>query len=161
MLLFPKACCGSRYVTMNFIDPSSLSESHSSRWSSESFASTTLSSVHIAQAIQRSDDDGATLMFSKMNISNIGAAAAEELAKVGRERPEDESPLKRFACFETLFHIYLTCPIRIALGNNRLTILPMEFALLSQLRYLNLKRNNFSVFPEVVSRVHCSMNIIV
>jgi hypothetical protein len=37
-----------------------------------------------------------------------------------------------------------------ALGSNRLTALPMEFALLSRLRYLNLKNNNFTVFPDVV-----------
>ncbi|KAG6886022.1 hypothetical protein C0993_005206 [Termitomyces sp. T159_Od127] len=119
---------------MDSIETSSLSESHSSKWKSELFASTTLGSVHIAQAIQRSSDDGATLMFSKMNISDVGAAAAEELARIGKERPEDESRLKR-----------------ITLGSNCLTTLPMEFALLSQLRYLNLKRNNFSVFPDVLT----------
>lgn len=40
---------------------------------------------------------------------------------------------------------------RIALGYNRLATLPTAFALLSRLRYLNLKNNSFSVFPDVVS----------
>ena len=39
---------------------------------------------------------------------------------------------------------------RIALSHNRLTTLPMTFALLSHLRYLALKSNNFTVFPDVV-----------
>ncbi|KAG6903185.1 hypothetical protein C0995_002728 [Termitomyces sp. Mi166 len=121
---------------MNAVDSPSLPNSHSNRWSSELFASTTLSSVHIAQAIQRSSDNGATLMFSKLNLSDVGASAAEELASIGRERPDDESPLRR-----------------ITLGNNRLTALPLEFASLSQLRYLNLKRNNFTVFPDVLTRM--------
>ncbi|KAG6854604.1 hypothetical protein C0991_004206 [Blastosporella zonata] len=107
---------------------------HSSQQGSESFPSTSLGSAHIAQALERSSDDGATLMFSKMNLSDIGVAAAEELASLGRDSSEDESPLKR-----------------IAFGNNRLTTLPTEFALLSQLRYLNLKRNSFSVFPDVLT----------
>lgn len=44
----------------------------------------------------------------------------------------------------------LTPAARIALGNNHLTTLPMQFAMLSRLRYLNLKGNCFTVFPEVV-----------
>lgn len=39
---------------------------------------------------------------------------------------------------------------RIALGYNRLATLPTSFALLSRLRYLNLRNNSFSVFPHVV-----------
>lgn len=39
---------------------------------------------------------------------------------------------------------------RLALGNNRLTTLPTEFALLNQLRYLNLRHNSFPSFPEIV-----------
>lgn len=41
-------------------------------------------------------------------------------------------------------------PLRIALSHNRLATLPTAFALLSRLRYLNLKNNSFSVFPDVV-----------
>ncbi|KAG5646694.1 hypothetical protein DXG03_002684 [Asterophora parasitica] len=63
----------------------------------KSFPSTSLSSAHIAQALQRSSDNGATLMFSKMNLSDVGALAAEELAALGRETPDDESPVKREA----------------------------------------------------------------
>lgn len=40
--------------------------------------------------------------------------------------------------------------VRIALSYNRLATLPTAFALLSCLRYLNLKNNSFSVFPDVV-----------
>ena len=39
---------------------------------------------------------------------------------------------------------------RIALAYNRLTTLPMAFALIARLRYLVLKNNNFTVFPHVV-----------
>ncbi|KAG6821460.1 hypothetical protein H0H93_010184 [Arthromyces matolae] len=118
---------------MHFIDKIDISSSHSRKRSLESNPPTSLSSVHIANAVQRSDDDGATLMFSKMNISTLSVAAIEELASIGRRQNEDQGHLKR-----------------IAFGNNHLTALPPEFALLSQLRYVNLKRNNFSVFPDVV-----------
>ena len=39
---------------------------------------------------------------------------------------------------------------RLALGSNQLTTLPDEFMYLSRLRYLNLKHNSFSTFPDVV-----------
>lgn len=39
---------------------------------------------------------------------------------------------------------------RIALAYNRLTTLPMAFAVIARLRYLVLKNNNFTVFPHVV-----------
>ncbi|KAF5387103.1 hypothetical protein D9615_001618 [Tricholomella constricta] len=117
---------------MDAVDRTTLLSPNSNKRSS--FPSTSLSSVYIAQALQRSSDNGATLMFSKMNLSDVGALAAEELATIGREMPEDESPVKR-----------------ITLGNNRLTTLPTEFALLSRLRYLNLKHNSFSVFPDVLT----------
>lgn len=39
---------------------------------------------------------------------------------------------------------------RVALGYNRLATLPMAFALLTHLRYLNLRANSFTVFPDVV-----------
>jgi Leucine-rich repeat (LRR) protein len=39
---------------------------------------------------------------------------------------------------------------RLALASNQLTTLPNEFMYLSRLRYLNLKHNSFSTFPEVV-----------
>jgi hypothetical protein len=37
-----------------------------------------------------------------------------------------------------------------ALGFNRLAALPMALALLSSLRYLNLRNNHFTTFPDVV-----------
>jgi len=40
--------------------------------------------------------------------------------------------------------------LRVALGYNRLATLPMAFALLARLRYLNLRANSFTVFPDVV-----------
>jgi hypothetical protein len=61
-----------------------------------SFPSASLNTTHISEAIQRSSDNGATLMFSKMNLSDVGVLAAEELATIGRETPEDESPVKRY-----------------------------------------------------------------
>lgn len=39
---------------------------------------------------------------------------------------------------------------RVALGYNRLATLPMAFAFLTRLRYLNLRANCFTVFPDVV-----------
>ena len=45
----------------------------------------------------------------------------------------------------------MTFYFRLTLGNNRLSTLPTEFELFTRLRYLNLKRNNFSTFPDVVS----------
>ena len=41
--------------------------------------------------------------------------------------------------------------LRLTLGNNRLSTLPTELELFTRLRYLNLRRNNFSTFPDVVS----------
>ncbi|KAJ7090310.1 RAM signaling pathway protein-domain-containing protein [Mycena belliarum] len=96
--------------------------------------SLSLSSDHIADALAQSTDQGATLIFLKKNLTDIGEEAAEELATLGREAPDDESPVER-----------------IALGHNRLTTLPTAFALLSRLRYLNLKSNSFSVFPDVLT----------
>ncbi|KAJ6608619.1 RAM signaling pathway protein-domain-containing protein [Mycena sp. CBHHK59/15] len=96
--------------------------------------SLSLSSDLIAEALANSVDEGATLVFLKKNLSDIGEEAAEELATIGREAPEDESSVER-----------------IALGHNRLTTLPTAFALLSRLRYLNLKSNSFSVFPDVLT----------
>jgi len=61
-----------------------------------SFLSTSLNHVHISEAIERSRDNGATLMFSKMNLLDIGAVVAEELATIGRETQEDQSPVMRY-----------------------------------------------------------------
>ncbi|KAJ6606459.1 RAM signaling pathway protein-domain-containing protein [Mycena vulgaris] len=96
--------------------------------------SLSLSPELIADALAQSTDQGATLVFLKKNLTDIGEEAAEELATLGRESPDDESSVER-----------------IALGHNRLTTLPTAFALLSRLRYLNLKSNSFSVFPDVLT----------
>ncbi|KAL0580431.1 RAM signaling network component [Marasmius crinis-equi] len=92
-----------------------------------------LSHSLIQEALANSPDEGATLVFTKKNLTDIGGAA-EELATIGMEPPEDESRVQR-----------------IALNHNRLTTIPVEFALLSRLRYLNLKNNAFSVFPDVLT----------
>ncbi|KAJ7273148.1 RAM signaling pathway protein-domain-containing protein [Mycena rebaudengoi] len=96
--------------------------------------SLSLSSEQISDALANSADAGATLVFLKQNLSDIGEEAAEELATIGRETPDDECSVER-----------------IALGHNRLTTLPTAFALLSRLRYLNLKSNSFVVFPDVLT----------
>ena len=120
--------------------------------SRSSFLSVSLTHLHISEAIEHSCDNGATLTFSKLNLSHIGTTAAEELAAIGRDVQDSQSPLKRYIGFCAVFTNYstLTYVVRIALGNNHLTTLPTEFALLSRLRYLNLKHNNFSTFPDVV-----------
>jgi len=55
-----------------------------------------LSSSLIAQALDRSPDGGVTLVLSKLNLSDVSAGAAEELATIGRVEPEDESVVERF-----------------------------------------------------------------
>ncbi|TFK76564.1 hypothetical protein BDN72DRAFT_243194 [Pluteus cervinus] len=95
---------------------------------------TSLNSSHIAEALSKSSDDGVSLVLSHLNLSDVEVSAAEQLAFIGREAPEDESIVER-----------------IALDHNKLTTLPMECALLSRLRYLNLKHNSFSVFPDVLT----------
>ncbi|KAK7035733.1 leucine-rich repeat-containing protein SOG2 [Favolaschia claudopus] len=89
--------------------------------------SQSLSSDLITEAVDSSTDHGATLVFLKKNLTDIGEEAAAELASLGREVE------------------------RIALGQNRLTTLPTAFALLARLRYLNLKNNSFTVFPDVLT----------
>ncbi|KAF7359288.1 Leucine-rich repeat-containing protein SOG2 [Mycena sanguinolenta] len=88
--------------------------------------SRSLTTAHITDAVAASNDHGATLVFLKKNLTDIGEEAAAELSL--RQNVE-----------------------RIALGQNRLTTLPTAFALLSRLRYLNLKNNSFTVFPDVLT----------
>ncbi|TFY66661.1 hypothetical protein EVG20_g4426 [Dentipellis fragilis] len=108
---------------------------HKRRPSSPPVASTSLNHIHIAEALLRSEDNGATLDLSHKGITDVGEYGAEELAAIGREDlMEDESSV-----------------LRITLASNRLATLPMAFALLSRLRYLNLKSNSFSVFPDVLT----------
>ncbi|KIK63550.1 hypothetical protein GYMLUDRAFT_57243 [Collybiopsis luxurians FD-317 M1] len=111
-----------------------------------------LNSAHIQDALVKSNDGGATLVLMKKNFSDVGSDVAEELAMVGREYSEDESKVQRWVLLAGIWCCHsLKGGLRISLGYNRLTTLPMEFALLSRLRYLNLKSNCFSVFPDVLT----------
>ncbi|KAF9453247.1 hypothetical protein P691DRAFT_793050 [Macrolepiota fuliginosa MF-IS2] len=97
-------------------------------------SSNSLNHEHIIEALDRSPDGGETLVFSKLDLTDISVDAAEELAtKVDANG--------------------LGVVKRIALGNNRLTTLPTELALLTRLRYLNLKHNSFSSFPRALTLV--------
>jgi hypothetical protein len=98
----------------------------------------------IADAVAASNDRGATLVFLKNNLTDIGEEAAAELASLTQH-------VERYASIPRLRSINIEEPKRIALGQNRLTTLPTAFALLSRLRYLNLKNNSFTVFPDVLT----------
>jgi hypothetical protein len=54
-----------------------------------------LTSGHIQDALVRSNDGGATLVFMKKNLTDIGSDAAEELVAIGRDSSEDEGRLQR------------------------------------------------------------------
>ncbi|KAF8123723.1 RAM signaling pathway protein-domain-containing protein [Boletus edulis] len=97
--------------------------------------SASLTDQHLAEALASSLDNGATLDFTHKCLTDVGEDGAERLATAGRrEFSTDDTPITR-----------------IALGYNRLATLPTAFALLSRLRYLNLKNNSFSVFPDVLT----------
>ncbi|KAK0458449.1 RAM signaling pathway protein-domain-containing protein [Desarmillaria tabescens] len=114
------------------VDRSTL---RSPRWTKRgSYIPTPLTRAHIQEALSRSEDYGITLVFLKKNLTDIGASVVEELATVGRNSPDDGYPVER-----------------LALGNNYLTTLPMEFAHLSRLRYVNLRSNAFTTFPDVLT----------
>lgn len=78
-----------------------------------SFSSTSLNSLHISQAISQSPDNGATLMFSKLSLSDISVLAAEELASIGRETSEDESPVKRYDAFMNIYICAVLTPFEL------------------------------------------------
>ena len=117
--------------------------------------SASLTDQHLAEALANSPDHGATLDFAHKSLTDVGEDGAERLATAGRsEFSSQETAITRSA--PLLRHPYppnsttvLLC-FRIALSYNRLATLPTAFALLSRLRYLNLKNNSFSVFPDVV-----------
>ncbi|KAJ3876417.1 RAM signaling pathway protein-domain-containing protein [Lentinula edodes] len=119
---------------MSLLDAEHLVHQSPSSRKHGAFPPISLDSSHIQEALARSNDGGVTLVLMKKNFADVGSDAAEELATICREFPEDECRVQR-----------------ISLGHNRLTTLPMEFALLSRLRYLNLKSNCFSVFPDVLT----------
>ena len=80
----------------------------------------------------------------------MGEDGAAELANVGQERDsESDTAVVRYVNIPCVA-CKVSWPYRIALAHNRLTTLPMAFALLSRLRYLVLKYNSFTVFPDVV-----------
>jgi hypothetical protein len=120
-------------------------------------STSSLNHVHISEALLKSEDNGATLDFCHMRLTDVGEYGAEQLATIGREDSmEDESSVLRCALPLSACHnisqISLPLPtVRITLASNRLATLPMAFALLSRLRYLNLKNNSLAVFPDVVS----------
>ncbi|KXN85487.1 Leucine-rich repeat-containing protein sog2 [Leucoagaricus sp. SymC.cos] len=96
--------------------------------------SISLNHEHIADALFQSQDNGETLVFSKLDLTDISVDAAEELAT--KVDSSGEGVVKR-----------------ITLGYNRLTTLPTELALLTRLRYLNLKHNSFSTFPRALTLI--------
>lgn len=56
---------------------------------------TPLTPSAIAQARDRSPDNGHTLVLSKLNLSDVSPDAAEELATIGRKGPDDECIIER------------------------------------------------------------------
>jgi hypothetical protein len=64
---------------------------------SEPAPPTSLSSVHISDALRRSTDNGATLDLAKRNLTDVGESGAEELATIGREEAGHESAVLRYA----------------------------------------------------------------
>jgi hypothetical protein len=64
--------------------------------SSPPLPSTSLSSVHISEALLQSPDDGATLDLTHRNLIDVGETGAEQLATIGREDlAENESTVLR------------------------------------------------------------------
>jgi hypothetical protein len=59
-------------------------------------STTSLNHVHISEALLKSEDNGATLDFSHMRLTDVGEYGAEQLATIGREDSmEDESSVLR------------------------------------------------------------------
>ncbi|KAF9234028.1 RAM signaling pathway protein-domain-containing protein [Melanogaster broomeanus] len=103
--------------------------------------SASLTQEHVTEALANSPDNGATLDFTHKGLTDVGEDGAEHLATVGKSESHADSEESSVT--------------RIALGYNRLATLPTAFALLSRLRYLNLKNNSFSVFPDVLTVMPC------
>ncbi|KAF8636525.1 hypothetical protein AX17_003338 [Amanita inopinata Kibby_2008] len=97
-------------------------------------SSAKLTHAHIADALSRSPDHGVTLVFSKLDISEITAAAIQALASIAEDGKAGECHVER-----------------LALGHNRLPTLPPDFAHLTHLRYINLKHNTFTAFPHILT----------
>ena len=114
----------------------------------------TLTKTHMLDAIAHSSDDGDTLNFSNKSLVEVTESGGEELAQLGRDDMLDECRILRYArdVIVVIAHnSELFLLPRIALAGNRLTSLPSTFSLLTRLRYLTLRSNSFTVFPEVAS----------
>ena len=58
--------------------------------------SISLSRVHVADALRRSQDNGATLDFARQSITDVGESGVQGLATLGREHlDEDDSSVLR------------------------------------------------------------------
>ena len=114
-------------------------------------SSVVLSRENVLDALSKSSDNGGTLDFAHKGLTDVGEAGAEEIATlpVGQEGDNNATVVRcgtRTSSRLCVAHSML----RIALAYNRLTTLPMAFALIARLRYLVLRNNNFMVFPHVV-----------
>ena len=68
-------------------------------------SSSSLSHVHISEALLKSEDNGETLDFSHMRLTDVGEYGAEQLATIGREDSmEDESSVLRCALPSSACH---------------------------------------------------------
>ena len=60
-------------------------------------STSSLNHVHITEAMLKSDDNGATLDYCHMRLTDVGEYGAEQLATIGREDSmEDESSVLRY-----------------------------------------------------------------
>ena len=74
---------------------------------------TSISHIHISEALLKSEDNGATLDFSHMRLTDVGEYGAEQLATIGREDSmEDESSVLR-----------CTSPLSACLNTSRISLL--------------------------------------
>lgn len=61
-------------------------------------STSSLNHIHLSEALLKSEDNGATLDFSHMRLTDVGEYGAEQLATIGREDSmEDESSVLRCA----------------------------------------------------------------
>ena len=115
-------------------------------------ATLSLSHAHITQALLDSPDNGKTLDLTKWGFTEVSEASARELSCIGASDEENVGVVTRYGQHCTLRRRVHSHPgsFSIALSSNLLTNLPQSFELLERLRYLNLRQNSFSTFPNVV-----------
>lgn len=111
-----------------------------------------LSSDHIAEAQQKSTDNGATLDLSYKNIRQIDEEVVQELVALELPSSNEDAfgPVARCVLFDSTYELLAYTSYRLALGSNRLSALPAAFSLLTHVRYLNLKGNAFTSIPDPV-----------